>query len=305
MASENRGILRRTRPGRRRWRDAGLAYLLLLPSLVLFGIFAYYPFLKNFKLPFYRESQGFGRFAGKERYVGWTQWHEVLTSEEFKHALGVTVRFVILTVPFGIALGMLLAVVAHQRLRGIAVFRTIFSSTIATSVAVASLIFFSLTNPVVGVWNLAPGGIPILENPTWALVAVAAVTIWQSLGLSFIVMSAGLQTIPDELLEAARVDGASSRTVFWRVTLPLLMPTVFFAFVVGSISAFQAFAQIDLLTSGGPLDKTRTLTYDIYDVAINKGNANKAAVLAVGLFVIVLVLTLIQLRLERRVSYDR
>lgn len=304
MAADRR-LVRRVRPGRRRWREALLGYALLAPSLAVFAVFAYYPFAKDFRLPFYRASLvGFGR-RGAKRYVGWQQWREVLTGNDFRHSLGVTVRFVLLTVPAGVALGLLLAAVAHQRLRGIAIFRTIFSSTIATSVAVASLIFFSLTNPVIGVWNLRVGGIAILDNPDWALVAVAAVTVWQSLGLAFIVMSAGLQTIPDDLLEAARVDGASARVVFRRVTLPLLMPTIFFAFVVGSISAFQAFAQIELLTGGGPQDATRTLTFDIYDTAIVNGNANKAAVMAVGLFVVVLLLTLIQLRLERRVSYDR
>jgi sn-glycerol 3-phosphate transport system permease protein len=299
----------RTRAGgrrpRRRLREAMLGYALLVPSLVIFGIFVFYPFGKDFQLPFYKQRQSFGAIQSKARYVGWSQWRDVLSSSEFKHTLLVTLRFVVLTVPLGIALGLLLAMAAHQRLRGIAIFRTIFSSTVATSVAVASLIFYSLTNPVVGIWRFQPGGIAVLDNPHWALFAVAVVTIWQSLGLAFIVMSAGLQSIPDDLLEAARVDGATGRTTFFRVTLPLLTPTLFFAFVVGSISAFQAFAQIDLLTQGGPLDKTRTLTYDIFDVAMNKGNANKAAVLAIGLFAIVLVLTVLQLRLERRVSYVR
>ncbi len=290
---------------RRRLREALLGYALLLPSIVVFGIFVFYPFAKNFQLPFYKQPPSFGAIKRPSRYVGWSQWKDVLQSSEFRHTMLVTVRFVLLTVPAGIALGLLLAVVAHQRLRGVAIFRTIFSSTVATSVAVASLIFFSIVDPVVGVWKLKIGGHAILENPSWALVAVAVVTIWQSLGLAFIVMSAGLQAIPDDLLEAARVDGATSRTTFWRVTFPLLTPTLFFAFVVGSIAAFQAFAQIDLLTGGGPLDKTRTITYDIYDVAINKGDANKAGVLAVGLFVIVLLLTVVQLRLERRVSYVR
>ena len=291
---------------RRRLREALLGYALLAPSLVVFGIFVFYPFGKDFQLPFYKQPESFGAIHRPSRYVGWSQWRDVLTSSEFKHTMLVTVRFVLLTVPAGIALGLLLAVVAHQRLRGITVFRTIFSSTVATSVAVASLIFLSLVNPVVGVWHLRIGGLAILDNPHWALVAVAVVTIWQSLGLAFIVMSAGLQAIPDDLLEAARVDGATNRATFWRVTLPLLTPTLFFAFVVGSISAFQAFAQIDLLEPGGaPLDKTRTITYDIFDVAMNKGDANKAGVLAVGLFVIVLLLTIVQLRLERRVSYAR
>lgn len=292
------------RPPRHRWREAGLAYLLLLPSFAVFGVFVFYPFAKNFQLPFYKEPPSFGAIRRSARYVGWSQWRDVLGSGEFRDSLAVTVRFTLLTVPAGIALGLLLAVAAHQRLRGISLFRTIFSSTVATSVAVASVIFFSLTNPTAGLWRLTIDGRPILDSPRWALFAVSIVTVWQSLGLAFIVMSAGLQAIPDDLLEAARVDGASGRRVFWRVTVPLMAPTLFFAFVVGSISAFQAFAQVDLLTPNNR--STRTLTYAIYDGAIaGARDQNKAAVLAIGLFVIVLVLTLLQLRLERRLNYAR
>ncbi len=290
---------------RRRLRDALIGYALLLPSIAVFGVFVFYPFAKDIQLPFYEQPESFGAIHRTARYVGWTQWRSVFTSSEFRNTLLVTLRFTVLTVPAGIALGLLLAVVAHQKMRGITVFRTVFSSTVATSVAVASLIFFSLVNPVTGLWRVRVGGVSLLESPRWALISVAAVTIWQSLGLSFIVMSAGLQTIPDDLLEAARVDGATPRRVFWQITLPLLTPTLFFAFVVGSISSFQAFAQVDLLTSGGPLNKTRTLTYDIFDAAINKGDQNRAAASAIGLFVIVLVLTIVQLRLERRVRYVR
>ena len=150
--------------------------------------------------------------------------------------------------------------------RGIGIYRTIFSSTVATSVAVAAVIFGTLMNPQVGLlpWLGITTQPPILQNPTWALPAVAVTTIWQTLGLTFILMSAGLQSVPDDLLEAARVDGAGAWSRFWHVTLPMLSPTVFFAVVIGSIFAFQTFGQIDLLTQGGPLKKTNVLTYFIY-----------------------------------------
>ena len=130
------------------------------------------------------------------------------------------------------------------------------------------------------------------------------ITVWQTLGLTFILMSAGLQSVPDELLEAARIDGAGAWSRFWHVTLPLLSPTIFFAVVIGSIFAFQTFGQIDLLTQGGPLKKTNVLTYFIYtELAKDPG---KAAVLAIALFFMTLVLALAQIRLlERRVTYER
>jgi sn-glycerol 3-phosphate transport system permease protein len=206
-------------------------------------------------------------------------------------------------------LGLLLALLAHQKLRGIGVYRTIFSSTVITSVAVASLISLTLLNPQIGLlnyWLGKEGSLSVFENPEWALIAVAGVTVWQNLGLSFILMSSGLQAVPDELLEAARVDGAGSFSRFWHVTLPLLSPTVLFAVVVGSILAFQSFGQIDILTQGGPDNKTNVLVYSIYRAVFAEGNDGKAAVLATALFAVTLVLTLIQLRvLERRVTYER
>ena len=238
--------------------------------------------------------------------MGFDQYRDVLSSQDFHDSLKTTVLFVLMTVPAGIAAGLGLAILAHQQLRGIAVYRTIFSSTVATSVAVASVIFGTLLNPPVGLlpWLGLTTHPPILQNPDWALPAVAVVTIWQNLGLTFILMSAGLQAVPDDLLEAARVDGASAWSRFWHVTLPLLSPTIFFAVVVGTILAFQTFGQIDLLTQGGPLEKTNVLTYFIYtEISSDPG---KAAVLAVALFLLTLALGLAQIRLlERRVTYER
>ena len=289
----------------RRVREASLGYLLVVPSLLIFGTFIIYPFVKNFYLGLYRNPP-FPNLPKK--YIGFEQYTDVLTSSDFYNSVKVTFLFALLTVPAGIALGLALAVLAHQRLKGIAIYRTIFSSTIATSVAVASVIFGTLMNPQVGLlpWIGLDPRPPILENPEWALIAVAITTIWQNLGLSFILMSSGLQSVPDELLEAAEVDGAGGWSRFRNVTLPLLSPTLFFAAIVGSIFAFQSFGQIDLLTEGGPVDRTNVLTYFVYTELRERNNPGTAAVLAIALFAITLVFTLIQMRvLERRVFYGR
>ena len=289
----------------RRLKEMSLAYLLLLPSLVIFAVFVFYPFFRNFYLGLYRTPP----FPGlPKHWVGLDQYREVLSSSDFLNSLKTTVAFAIMTVPAGIALGLGLAVLAHQQLKGIAIYRTIFSSTVATSVAVASVIFGTLFNPVVGLlpWIGINPRPPILDNPDLALPAVAVITIWQTLGLTFILMSSGLQAIPEELNEAAEVDGASALRRFWQVTLPMLSPTIFFAVIVGSIFAFQTFGQIDLLTQGGPLRRTNVLTYSIYTTLRQQNNDGKAAVLAVALFFITLTLTLVQTRvLERRVHYGR
>jgi len=296
----------RRRRLRRSTRDMLLGYALVLPALIIFGTFVFYPFIKNFWLGLYRTPP----FPGLPRHwAGLSQYREVLTSSFFTNSLKVTIIFVLLTVPLGIVLGLGLAVLAHQQLRGIGFFRTVFSSTVVTSVAVASLISLTLLNPQIGLlnyWFGRTGSLSPLDDPKWALVAVAGVTIWQNLGLSFIIMSAGLQAVPDTLLEAARVDGAGAWSRFRHVTLPMLSPTLFFATIVGSILAFHSFGQIDILTEGGPQDRTNVLVYAIYRTVFIENNDGKAAVLAIALFVITLVLTLVQLRfLERRVSYER
>jgi len=290
---------------RRRVREAGLGYVLVLPSLVLFAAFVFYPFIHTLYLGFYRTPP----FPGLPRhYVGLAQYRSVLRSGAFTSSIATTLAFAAMTVPASLVLGTALALLAHARLRGIGVYRTIFSSTVATSVAVASVIFGTLLNPVVGFlpWLGLQTAPPILENPSWALVAVAVTSVWQSAGLAFILISSGLQSIPDDLLEAAQVDGANSWTRLWRVTLPMLTPTLFFTVVVGSIVAFQAFGQIDLLTQGGPIHRTNVLTYAIYTAIRQDNDEGRAAVLTAALFAITLVLTLIQVRvLERRVHYGR
>jgi sn-glycerol 3-phosphate transport system permease protein len=292
----------KTRRAQKR-REALLGYALVAPALVVFVVFVFYPFAKNFQLAFY-EDPLFNR-SGK-RYVGFEQIGDVLGSGDFRHSLWVTVVFALMSVPAGIFLGLALAVAAHQKLRGIGIYRTIFASTVASSVAVASVIFGTLFNPIIGwlPWLGFEPSPPMLQNPDWALSAVALVTIWQSIGLSFIVMSAGLQAIPDEMMEAAHLDGARAWRRFWRVTVPLLSPTIFFAIVVGSIFAFQAFAQVEMLTRGGPIDRTNVLTYFIFTTLRERQDEGTAAVLSIALFAVTLLLTLFQMRiLEKRVHY--
>lgn len=291
-------------PAGRSPREWPLALVMLAPSILVFGVFIFYPLARTVWLGFHDVN-----FFGDRVWVGWSNYTDVLGSSGFRTSLRATVLFTLFTVPLGLASGLALAVLAHQRLRGIAVFRTIFSSTVATSVAVASLMWLTLLNPSIGIVNQflrAIGQDPInfLQNTTWALPSVALATVWLNLGFTFIIMSAGLQSVPDELLESATVDGAGPWMRFREVTLPLLSPTLLFALVVLTISAFQSFGQIDLLTQGGPLDTTRVLVYSIFrEIPRNPG---AASVEAVALFGIILTLTLIQFKvLEKRVFYGR
>jgi sn-glycerol 3-phosphate transport system permease protein len=292
--------------GRRR-KQAGLAYLMLLPALALFGVFSFYPFLRNFKLMLYASPPVPGL---PPHYVGLHQIVPTITSTQFTQSLLTTLLFIVMVVPISLIAGLALAVAAHRKLKGMAAYRVIFSSTVVSSVAVASVVFGTLLNPVVGLlpWlgiNPTP---PALESTTWALPAVAMITIWQFLGLTFIIMLAGLQSVPDELLEAARIDGAGPWTRFWRMTVPLLSPTIFFAGVISTIYAFQAFGAIDILIGAPYVVRlhTNVLIYNIINTLQVENNTGVAAIMAIVLFLILLVLTLLQLRfLERRVTYAR
>jgi sn-glycerol 3-phosphate transport system permease protein len=295
------GTARRTRLV----REAGLAYLLLLPALAAFGVVWFYPFLRNFKLMLYETPPVPGLPA---HYVGLHQIVPTLTSTVFTQSLVTTLVFVVLVVPISLILGLALAVAAHRKLKGIAIYRMIFSSTVVSSVAVASVVFGTLMNPVVGLlpWLGINPSPPLLENTTWALPAVALITIWQFLGLSFIIMSAGLQSVPDELLEAAQIDGAGAWTRFWRMTVPLLSPTIFFALVVSTIYAFQSFGAVDILIGyqNAANLHANVLIYEIVNTLQMENNPGAAAIMATVLFLITLGLTLLQMRfLERRVHY--
>ena len=275
-------------------RDTVTALLFLAPSLAVFAVFFYRPFLNLIYWGTFEAHRG----GAVQESVGLEQYRDELGSDNFREGLWHTVQFILYTVPAGLVLGVLLAVAAHRRLKGIRVFQTIFSSTIASSTAVAAVIFLYLFNPVVGFIR-----VDWLSDPGWAMVAVAVPAIWQHMGLAFIIVLAGLQAIPDEVMEAATLDGYGPARRLFRITLPLLSPVLLFLVVVLLIFGFQAFTQIELMTGGGPGDTTETVVFKIFRHG-GPDNIGIGAVYSVGLFFITVVVTGVQyLLLERRVHY--
>ena len=285
-----------------RLREALTALAFIAPSLVVFWAFFFYPFEQVVLRGLYRNNAS----GTNLRWVGWEQYGDVLTGSEFRDGLWHSAQFVLFTVPAGLLLGTVLAVAANRRLRGIKVFQTIFSSTIATSTAVASVVFLVLINQQIGVYQGGVHGFgeqAILENPSTAMFGVALSAIWQNLGLSFVIVLAGLQAIPQEVDEAATLDGYGPVRRFFRITLPMLSPVLLFLVVVLVIFALQAFAPIELLTSGGPARSTETLVYKIFQRQ-TPDLLGEGAVMSVGLFGVTFLVTLGQfLLLERRVHY--
>jgi len=298
LVAEERLQGRGRRRSRQRYsaREVGLAALLLAPSIAVFVAFAYRPFLNLLNWGTFESRRNGAYFVD----VGLSQYREQLTGSDFRDGLWHSVQFVLYTVPAGLALGVLLAVSAHRRLRGIKVFQAIFSSTLASSVAVTSVIFFYLFNPVVGLiatdW---------LNDPDRAMIAVSISSIWQNMGLSFVIVLAGLQAVPDEVMEAALLDGYGAVRRLLRITLPLISPVLLFLLVVLVIFGLQAFAQIDIITRGGPVGATETLVFKIN--RLNRpDNIGIGAVYSVGLFFVTLIVTTLQfVILERRVHYAR
>lgn len=287
----------------RRSRSTTTGLAMVLPSLAVLAVFVVYPLLRTAWLGLF-EQDPFGRHR---RWVGLDQYGEVLASPDFRHSLWVTIAFVALTVPTSLLLGILLAALANQQLHGIRVFRTIFASTIATSIAVASMLWIVLFEPTTGILSsfleaIGQEPVDVLGDPRTALVGVSLATVWQSLGLVFVVTLAAMQSIPDVLHESARLDGHGVVSRFARITVPLLGPQLLFLSIVLTIGSVQAFAQIDLLTEGGPQDATNVLVYSIVQhMPLDQGRASVEAIL---LFLVVGTFSAIQFRwLDRRVHY--
>lgn len=297
---------------KRRLRDLPWAMAMLLPSLALLLVWTVYPLVRAVQKGHLRCDVT----GQKCTDAGWGRYTAVFQSNEFQHALLVSVKLMLLTVPTGLLLGIGLAVLADKHLRGIGVFRTIFSSTVATSVAVASLVWFVLLQPQIGVLaDLFSGWFPVLKQPGLlndkgtALTAVALSSIWANLGFTFIIITAALQSVPRDLYESAFVDGAGGVRRFTNVTLPMIAPSLLFVGVVLTTRALQTYGEVALLTGGGPNPQksTTTIPYLIYgkNSLIHNDIGTKSAA-AVLLFVLSLVFALVQFRgFEKRVHYGR
>jgi sn-glycerol 3-phosphate transport system permease protein len=288
-------------------REVVTALAFVAPSLVLFSVWIFYPLVRSVYLSFHGNDL-FGRPAA---FVGLAQYQQLFTSPNLRETIVRTAIFAVLTVVPGLILGTVIALTLQARIAGIGIFRTLLATPFAFSVATASVIFQIFFNPGVGVFNgilnifhAQPVG--WLTNPATALVSVAVATVWLQLGYNVLVLSSGLQGIPEEIYEAARLDGARGLRLATRVTLPMLTPTLFFLLVVSTITALQSFGQIHILTRGGPAGATTTLVYSLYLNAFAFGSTNYglASAMALVLFFIVIAVTAIQFGvLERRVFY--
>jgi multiple sugar transport system permease protein len=310
--------------------EALQAWLFILPALVVIGIFKLLPAFGALYLSLFRWDIVQGPFRGLDNYADWL-WASPTRAEAFWRSLSTTFTYLIITVPLEIAAAMVVAYLLFQKMRGRGLYRTLFYLPYVTSVVAAAVVFnwlfhpqYGLVNTVLGLVGVGPQqwldepdglfqliasafGLSIPDwsaGPSLALVVVAVFTIWHFVGYQVVIFLAGLSNISPEYYEAARLDGASERQIFTRITLPLLSPTTFFVFTVASIGALRSFESIYILTNGGPLDTTRTVTMLVFRTFFQQGQIGLGAAVAFILTVIILVFTLVQFRLVgRRVQY--
>lgn len=309
--SSNESVLHGKKPKstavrKRLWGEHALAYGFLAPSIILFMMFLFYPMLKSVYLSMtITDPRGqVVEFVWLENFV------RLLSTDSFYKNLGVTLMFILFTVPTSLIWSLFLAAITHNKLRGMKVFQFVFSLPIVISVGTGSIIWFLLFHPTAGMLNyflsfVHLGPIPWLTDPSWALISISIMTIWMNMGFLFIVLSSGLQGVPEEIYESAKMDGSGPIRTFIQIVLPLLSPTIFFALIVSVIGAFQAFGQIHILTKGGPINSTNVIVYSIYQDAFVNFRFGIGSAQALILFAIILLLTLLQFKvLEKKVHYQ-
>ncbi|UKS27812.1 sugar ABC transporter permease [Paenibacillus sp. HWE-109] len=289
-----------------KWSETFLGYVFLFPSLLLFALFLFYPLFQTLYLSLH-ETDPRGRISS---FVGFDNFTAIFTSERFYQSLGVTGLFTLLTVPTVIVLALILAAFTHNHLKGMRIFQFIFSLPVVLSVGTSAVIWMMLFHPSVGMLNylLTLVGLePVawLTDPRWALLSVSMMTVWMNLGFTYIVLLSGLQGIPDEIYDSAKIDGSGPVRTFIRIVLPLLSPTVFFVTIVSIIGAFQSFGQIHILTRGGPVNSTDVLVYSLYQDAFINFRFGTGSAQALVLFTIILIFTIVQFKVfERNVHYQ-
>ena len=272
-------------------------YFYLIPAFIIFGLFVFYPFVKTIIM-----SMSTTNIRGEIKdFVGLENFKEILSSPDFYNSIIVSLKFVAMVAVPSVLIGFLLALLANNKLRGNRVFELMFSLPMAIASAPAAVIWTMLFHPTNGILNYVLGvQIGWLTDSRFALISVSTVTVWLNIGLNFIFLLTGLRNIPSELMESASIDGASYLTKVKNIIIPMVSPQMFLVIFMNLINAFQAFGQIKLLTQGGPGDSTNVLVHSIYREAFFNGRFEMACAQALILFVIMMIVTLLQFKFEKK-----
>lgn len=275
------------------------AYMLLLPVLIFFLVFQYYPILKSVVISF----QEYGLLLPETPWVGLDNYVRQFQDPLFISALWNTIIFVAVAVVVGVVLALFFAVLVERTGPWAKVYRTLYFIPVVTSLLATSMIWRwlyasnGLINFLLTYVGLDPQ--PWLRSDVLALPSLIGLTIWKNLGFDLILFAAALQAIPEDYYEVSRLEGASAPQDFWYITLPQLRPIVVLVCITAVIRSFQVFTIVLAMTQGGPLNSTRTIVYHIYEQGIQYDEMGYASAAAVILLFIVGAMTYAQMRIGR------
>lgn len=293
------------RPGPSVWRQMRKqwsAYLFLLPTMILFGVFTIAAVIYAFYLSFHE----WNILEPQKPFVGLENYQRLLSDSRFGGSIVNTLYYTAVSVPVTMILGLMIALLLNNQIRARGLFRTLFYLPVVTPLVIAAIIWKWLYNGEFGLLNyyLLQFGIikePLLwlSDPNLAMPAVIITSIWKGVGFTMVVYLAGLQSIPEDYYDAAKIDGAVGWQRLKDITIPLLNSTTLFLTVVSVLGALQVFTEIFIMTNGGPLRRTTTMVYHIYQTAFKNFDMGYASAMAFGMFAIMFVFTLVQLRVMR------
>jgi multiple sugar transport system permease protein len=287
-------------------RDSLAGYLFIAPQLIGITLFVLIPL----GLVFWYSLHEWNVLASTFTFIGTDNYQQLLSDPTLGRVLGATTIFSLGLVIFNLALALLLAVLLDQKLKGITIYRTLFFSPVVVSLVAWTIVWGFLLqnnggiNAILQTFGIE--GPNWLRNPTTAMISVIVVQVFKNVGLNMVLFLAALQGVPKELYEAARVDGASRFKQFRRITLPLISPTILLTSIITIVGSLQVFAQIAVLTQGGPGVSTTVIVYYLYQQAFQFHRFGYGSTLSILLFVIVAVLTFAQWQMRKRiVFYER
>jgi len=269
------------------------AWLFLAPYLVFFIAFLAFPIFRGFGLSFFRVSLGRpGTFVGFDNYV------RVLTDTQFWLSLSNTLLFVVVSTPLITAVGFTMAMFVNSKLKGTAIIRSVYFAPYVLSMAVVTGLWIFIFQPYLGLLSVLTGVEMFWLSTRWlAWIAIIITTTWWTVGFNMILCLAGLQDIPEEVYEAARIDGASRTQLLFQITLPMMRPVLTMVFMLQAIQSFKLFGQTWLMTGGGPGNHTRTIVQYIYQIGFIERNMGVSSTMSFLFFLVVLLFTFGQSKL--------
>lgn len=276
-------------------------YFFLLPALIVLGLSVFWPALQAFYLSFTQYEYDLTQMP---KWVGLANFRRLWADPVFWRTLGNTLLYLIGVVPILVVFPLGLAILTNQKLRGINWFRASFYTPVVISMVVAGIAWRwlyaerGLFNQVLQQFGFTEG-IPWLTSPDWAIFSVMAVTVWKGLGYYMVIYLAGLQSIPDELYEAAALDGSDGYLKHWDITVPLMRPYLILVGVISAISATKVFEEVYIMTQGGPRNSSKTVVYYLYEQAFSDLEISYACTIGLVLFLIILGLSLLNLKLSQ------